>query len=189
MSAHRPARYQNFRIAIVNVGPHDDADRMGERTYGVRINEQVITPLRHRRSDSLGRCLLAASKAVEKQKWMDVEVFPSGNDPDDNAGGKVRRTRKPSGLQNAWRRMVEDEPGEFLRVVNRLRLPRPACAEAGEGGAAHACKLSWRRRQPVPGRRPSGCPPGIRVSAEGRSIHEGQWPLSPSHTQNRRAAN
>jgi len=104
----------------VNVGPHDDADRMGERTYGVRINEQVITPLRHRRSDGLGRCLLAASKAVEKQKWMDVEVFPSGNDPDDNAGGKVRRTRKPSGLQNAWRRMVEDEPRQFLRVVSRF---------------------------------------------------------------------
>lgn len=103
-------------IAIVNVGPHNDADPMGERTYEVRINAQVITTFRHKRSDGLGRCLLAASKAVEKQKWMDVETFLSGKDQDEKAGGKAKRTRKPSGLQNAWRRMVEDEPGEFLRV-------------------------------------------------------------------------
>lgn len=109
-------------IAIVNVGPHDDADPMGERTYEVRINKQVITTFRHKRSDGLGRCLLAASKAVEKQKWMDVEMFLSGNASDDNAGGKVRRRRKPSGLQNAWRRMVEDEPGEFLRVSDVKEL-------------------------------------------------------------------
>ena len=103
-------------MAIVNVGPHDDADPMGERTYEVRINAQVITTFRHKRSDGLGRCLLAASKAVEKQKWLDVETFLSGKDQDEKAGGKAKRTRKPSGFQNAWRRMVEDEPGEFLRA-------------------------------------------------------------------------
>jgi hypothetical protein len=47
---------------------------------------------------------------------MDVETFLSGKDPDEKAGGKAKWTRKPSGLQNAWRRMVEDSPGEFLRV-------------------------------------------------------------------------
>jgi hypothetical protein len=62
-------------IATVNVGPRDDADRKGERPYEVRINAQVMTTLRHKRSDDLGRCLLAASKAVEKQKWMDVAAF------------------------------------------------------------------------------------------------------------------
>jgi hypothetical protein len=62
-------------IASVNVGPRDDADRMGERPYEVRINEQVMTTFRHKRSDGLGRCLLAVSKAVEKQKWKDVAVF------------------------------------------------------------------------------------------------------------------
>ena len=47
---------------------------------------------------------------------MDVETFLSGKDEDEKAGGKAKRARKPAGLQNAWRRMVEDNPGEFLRV-------------------------------------------------------------------------
>jgi hypothetical protein len=62
-----------------------------------------------------------AKRSRNKSGWM-WKCF-SGNDPNDNADGKVMRTRKPSGLQNAWRRMVEDEPGEFLRVVIRLRFP------------------------------------------------------------------
>jgi len=56
-------------IAIVNTGPHDDPNPLGERTYEVRINSKVITTFRHKRGDGLGQCLLAASKAVEKQKW------------------------------------------------------------------------------------------------------------------------
>lgn len=62
-------------IAIVNVGPHDDPNPLGERTYEVRINSRVITTFRHRRGDGLGQCLLAASKAVERQKWSDVKTF------------------------------------------------------------------------------------------------------------------
>ena len=56
-------------IAIVNVGPHDDPDKLGVRTYEVRINADVVCTFRHRRADGLGRCLLEASKAVERQKW------------------------------------------------------------------------------------------------------------------------
>lgn len=56
-------------IAIVNVGPHDDPDKLGWRTYEVRINADVVCTFRHRRADGLGRCLLEASKAVERQKW------------------------------------------------------------------------------------------------------------------------
>ena len=40
-------------IAIVDVGPDDDAHPMAECTYKVRINEQVMTTLRHWRSDGV----------------------------------------------------------------------------------------------------------------------------------------
>jgi len=66
-------------IAIVNVGPHDDPNLLGERSYEVRINRSIIATFRHRRGDGLGACLLAAAKAVEKQKWMEVEEFISAN--------------------------------------------------------------------------------------------------------------
>lgn len=56
-------------IAIVNMGPHDPKDPLGWRTYEVRINADVVTTFRHKRSDGLGKCLLEASKAVERQKW------------------------------------------------------------------------------------------------------------------------
>ncbi len=56
-------------IAIVNVGPHDDPDKLGVRTYEVRINANVVCTFKHRRADGLGMCLLKASKAVERQKW------------------------------------------------------------------------------------------------------------------------
>ena len=62
-------------IAIVNVGPHDDPDALGVRTYEVRINADVICTFRHRRSDGLGRCLLEASKAVERQKRGRIAGF------------------------------------------------------------------------------------------------------------------
>lgn len=59
-------------IAIVNVGPHDDPDKLGVRTYEVRINANVVCTFKHRRADGLGMCLLKASKAVERQKWEQV---------------------------------------------------------------------------------------------------------------------
>ena len=40
-------------IAIVNVGPHDDPDPTGWRTYEVRINHEVIAMFRHRREHGL----------------------------------------------------------------------------------------------------------------------------------------
>jgi len=61
-------------IAIVNVKAHD-TDIGGLRTYEVRINDQVITTFQHRRKDGLGRCLLEASKAVDRQKWDGLKEF------------------------------------------------------------------------------------------------------------------
>lgn len=65
-------------IAIVNMGPHDDPDKGGERVYEVRINDMVICTFKHRRADGLGRCLLEASKAVEMKKWEDFMLGCSG---------------------------------------------------------------------------------------------------------------
>lgn len=62
-------------IAIVNVGGGDESNPLGERTYEVRINREVITTFKHKRSDGLGACLLEASKAVERSKWSAVEEF------------------------------------------------------------------------------------------------------------------
>ena len=56
-------------ISIVNIGPHNQNDPMGERTYSVRINSEEVVRFRHKRADGLGACLLAASKAVEAEKW------------------------------------------------------------------------------------------------------------------------
>jgi hypothetical protein len=55
-------------IAIVNMSPHDPKDPLGWRNYEVRINADVFTTFRHKRADGLGKCLLEASKAVERQK-------------------------------------------------------------------------------------------------------------------------
>ena len=54
-------------IAIINVGPHDENDKLGWRTYEVRINADVVCTFRHRRADGLGVCLMEASKAVERR--------------------------------------------------------------------------------------------------------------------------
>jgi hypothetical protein len=68
-------------IAVVNVGGGDESDPLGERTYEVRINREVITTFKHKRSDGLGACLLEASKAVERSKWMAVEEFMQAINP------------------------------------------------------------------------------------------------------------
>jgi hypothetical protein len=70
-------------IAIVNVGGGDESDPFGERTYEVRINREVITTFKHKRGDGLGICLLKASKAVERSKWMAVEEFMQAINPTD----------------------------------------------------------------------------------------------------------
>lgn len=62
-------------ISIVNIGPHDDPNPLGERTYEVRVNRKVIATFRHKRSAGLGECLLAASKAVERQKWEQARAI------------------------------------------------------------------------------------------------------------------
>ena len=63
-------------IAIINVGPHDDPDPTGWRTYEVRINHEVIATFRHKRDGGLVRCLRLASEAVlEKQMSDYAKVF------------------------------------------------------------------------------------------------------------------
>ena len=60
-------------IAIVNVGPHDSPNPMGERTYEVRINQRVITTFKHERGDGLSVCLQKAAKAVELESDCEVK--------------------------------------------------------------------------------------------------------------------
>ena len=62
-------------IAIVNMGGGDPQDVMGVRDYEIRINRDVIATFKHRRSDGLARCLMEASKAVERAKWEKVDDF------------------------------------------------------------------------------------------------------------------
>ena len=54
-------------ITIVNMGPHDPQDKLGERTYELRINSEVITEFRHTRGNGLARCLEEAAKAVRRK--------------------------------------------------------------------------------------------------------------------------
>ena len=62
-------------IAIVNVGPHDDPDPAGWRTYEVRINHEVITTFRHKREHGLARCLLMAAAAVEDVRAKELQAY------------------------------------------------------------------------------------------------------------------
>jgi len=71
-------------IAIVNMGPFDDPDPLGERTYEVRINSMVLASFRHRRGDGLARCLELAGKAVEglpkEEAGLLLRVFADAED-------------------------------------------------------------------------------------------------------------
>ena len=51
-------------IAIVNMGPHGDADGLGIHEYEVRINETPVCRFMHRRGDGLATCLARAATAV-----------------------------------------------------------------------------------------------------------------------------
>ena len=62
-------------IAIVNVGPHDDPDPTGWRTYEVRINHEVIATFRHKREHGLARCLLMAAAAVEDVRAKELQAY------------------------------------------------------------------------------------------------------------------
>ena len=60
-------------ITIVNLGKNPQP--FGEHVYEVRINEKVICQFKHMREEGLGVCLLEASKAVERQKWIEAAEF------------------------------------------------------------------------------------------------------------------
>ena len=62
-------------IAIVNVGPHDDPDPTGWRTYEVRINHEVIATFRHRRERGLVQCLRMAAAAVEDVRAKEFQAY------------------------------------------------------------------------------------------------------------------
>lgn len=56
-------------IAIVNTGKNPSA--FGLHEYELRINKSVVCTFEHKREDGLGMCLMQASKAVEKAKWLE----------------------------------------------------------------------------------------------------------------------
>jgi len=60
-------------IAIINEGPHDADDPMGERTYRIEIGKKVICGFTHRRSDGLAACLRSAADAVDCQMRDEAE--------------------------------------------------------------------------------------------------------------------
>lgn len=60
-------------IAIVNIT--QPCESVKEHTYSLRINRREICQFDHRRENGLAACLLAAAKAVEKQKWMETAQF------------------------------------------------------------------------------------------------------------------
>jgi UDP-glucose 4-epimerase len=62
-------------IAIVNIGGGDAKDILGVRDYELRINHEVITTFKHRRSEGLSKCLFEASKAAERVQWEQVNDF------------------------------------------------------------------------------------------------------------------
>ncbi len=56
-------------ITIINTG-----EKVGKKAkYIVKINNELITEFLHDRNDGLGVCLLEASKAVEKKKWIGLK--------------------------------------------------------------------------------------------------------------------
>lgn len=61
-------------IAIVNVGPHDNPDPTGWRTYEVRINHEVIATFTHKREHGLARCLKVAANAVEDVRAKELQA-------------------------------------------------------------------------------------------------------------------
>jgi|GEM_PF-1328285 len=67
-------------ISIVNIGPFDDPNPLGEREYEVRINGEVICTFKHTRMDGLAECLRRASKAVAAKQWENThEVIVGDN--------------------------------------------------------------------------------------------------------------
>lgn len=62
-------------IAIVNIGPHDDPDPTGWRTYEVRINHEVIATFTHKREHGLARCLRMAAAAVEDVRARELQAY------------------------------------------------------------------------------------------------------------------
>lgn len=62
-------------IAIVNVGPHDNPDPTGWRTYEVRINHEVIATFWHRREHGLARCLKVAANAVADARARELQAY------------------------------------------------------------------------------------------------------------------
>lgn len=50
-------------IAIINKGPHNKDDPMGERTYHLMINNVLICEFKHVRGDGLSTCLRKAADA------------------------------------------------------------------------------------------------------------------------------
>lgn len=65
-------------IAITNTG-----ETVGKKVkYIIKINNELITEFLHERKDGIEICLLEASKAVGRKKWLDLHK--SLNNKNDN---------------------------------------------------------------------------------------------------------
>jgi len=63
-------------ITIINTG-----ETVGKKAkYIVKINNEMIAEFLHERNNGLGMCLLEASKAVERKKWMELHKQLNNND-------------------------------------------------------------------------------------------------------------
>lgn len=58
-------------ITITNL---DVGNKNGQAKYRVMINDKFICEFWHKPTDGLERCLLEASKEVERQKWEDTKL-------------------------------------------------------------------------------------------------------------------
>lgn len=63
-------------IAIINIDKN--LRQFGVHDYQIKINSMDICQFKHKREDGLAACLLAASKAVEENKWANSKhlFFP-----------------------------------------------------------------------------------------------------------------
>lgn len=85
-------------ISIVNVGPNDDPNPLGERDYEVRINRRVIATFKHRRSEGISACMEKATEAVKNYHRLEEEEFISNLSAWVQGGDPLSDPRESSGV-------------------------------------------------------------------------------------------
>lgn len=63
-------------IGIVNTGPVEgETNPIGEHTYEIRINRDVVTTFTHFRANGLAECLRLAARAVDSHREQQAFQF------------------------------------------------------------------------------------------------------------------